>query len=611
MATQRWYYTPNGKKKLGPFSSAQIKTLAASGKIQPDDMLLQEGSARWMAARSVKGLFPARESIVPPPRPVWPLAAFGGGVVLVTALIVMAILVFGGKRDAGEQQVASVDAGKKQDTKRPAPPDSNEPAPQVKEGEPSNPPLVSEKAPEKAPATVPEKAAEKVPPETPEKPTPPEPPVQEKQPEKETARAFDPEPAQEAAEAALAAVRQYWDELSPGSAKEANEFTKGLVRTLLETARMQLAEMKYDDAKVSAEQALKLIPRHPEAMRLLAQIEKARPAPKEPEPEKSEEPKQEDTSPKVGSSKGDEKPPRTDLEELLLLGYQSLLAENVDLAAEVFRAAAAAAPKSAEVLAALAELEKARREGDADYVRLQNDYARNMKAGAASFANAQKQAQAVKAAQLYRSAVGLFRAAVGTARDLAADYPETAEQLLAAEAEVKTALKAQQQADLVVRVQGLVKEVQNLTGKRKLKDAIKKFKEAQKLAPEDQGVATAGQELERAIKEGPGVALAVPATAVLRPNSKLLLSIKLIRQNGGFRGPINVGLQGLPNGVTAKGVTSSADYVTLSAGQNEAQFQLSADVSVQPGAYRVGALGRLPDEQIGAEFKLIVLSPKR
>ena len=76
--------------------------------------------------------------------------------------------------------------------------------------------------------------------------------------------------------------------------------------------------------------------------------------------------------------------------------------------------------------------------------------------------------------------------------------------------------------------------------------------------------------------------------------------------NGGFRGPINVGLQGLP-----KGVNSSTDYVTLRAGQNEAQFQLSADMSVQPGAYRVIALGRLPDEQVGAEFRLIVPGPKR
>src|SRR2546421_6283709 len=102
MATQRWYYTPNGKKKLGPFSSAQIKTLAASGKIQPDDMLLQEGSSRWTPARSVKGLFPAREHLAPPHKPVWPWLAFGGSVALVTALIVMVILVFGGKRDACE-----------------------------------------------------------------------------------------------------------------------------------------------------------------------------------------------------------------------------------------------------------------------------------------------------------------------------------------------------------------------------------------------------------------------------------------------------------------------------------------------------------------------------
>jgi hypothetical protein len=573
MATQRWYYTNDGKKKLGPFSAAQIKTLAASGKIRPDDMLLQEGGSRWTPARSVKGLFPTREHLAPR-KPVWPWVAFGASVALGTALVVLLILVLGGRRDAGEQPVVSREPEKKQDTKPPAK-QGAEPAPQPEQRGPENP-------------------------------ASPEAPAQAKEPEKEGAKAFDPEPAQEAAEAALAAVRQYWDELSPGPAKEANEFTKGLVRTLLDTARTQLAAKQPDDAIVSAQQALKLIPRHPEAMRLLAQAEKARPAPKEPEPEKSAEPGKGETAPKVGASKEKENPPRTDLEELLLLGYQSLLAEDLDLAAEVLLAAAAEAPRSAEVQAALAELAKARREGDADYVRLQNDYARNMKAGAASTANAQKQAEAVRAARLYRDAVGLFRAAVGAARELAADYPETAEQLPAAEAEVKAALKAQQQADLVVRVQGMVKEVQALTQARSLKKAVKKFKEVQKLAPEDEGVAKAGQELERAIKEGPGVALAAPATAVLPPNSKLLLTVKVIRQNGGFRGPINVGLQGLP-----KGVTLSTEYVTVRAGQSEAQFQLSADMTAQPGAYRVIAIGRLPDEQVGAECRLIIPGPKR
>jgi hypothetical protein len=594
MATLRWYYTHNGKKKLGPVSSAQLKALAALGKLLPDDMLLQEGSSKWTLARSVKGLFPATEHPAPPTRPVWPWLVFGGGVALATGLIVLVILVFGGKPDQGERQVGSVGPAKK-DAQPPAKQEAKEPAPQDNKGEPPNP--------EKAPETVPEKAPEKAP----EKSNPPGPPVQEKEPEKEGAKAFDPEPAREAAEAALAAVRQYWDELSPAPLKEPDDFKKRLAGTLLNTARAQLAAKEYDDAKVSAEQALRLIPRYPEAMKLLAQIEKARPAPKESESAKSEEAKQGETSPKDVAKKADEPPPRSELEELLLLGNQVLGAEELDLAAEVLLAAAQLAPKSEEVLAALAELAAARRQGDPDYVRLQNVYATNLKAGTASLASAQNQAEAVKAAQRCRSAVGFFRTALDAARDLAAEYPETAGLLLAAEAEVKTALKAQQQADLVVRVQGLVKDVRDLTKARTFKKAIAKFKEVQRLAPEDQGVAAAGQELEQAIKEGPGVRLSLLGKGnVLPPNSKLQVTVKVSRESGGYRGSVSVGLQGLPEGVTA-----SPSYVLVRAGQSEAQFQLSAGIAVQPGVYRVVALGRLPEETVGAEFKLVIPGPKR
>ena len=93
---------------------------------------------------------------------------------------------------------------------------------------------------------------------------------------------------------------------------------------------------------------------------------------------------------------------------------------------------------------------------------------------------------------------------------------------------------------------------------------------------------------------------------VLPPNGKLQVTVKVSRKNSGYRGSLSVGLQGLPEGVTL-----SPSYVLLRAGQNEAQFQLSAAGTVQPGAYRVTAVGRLPDETVSADFRLIVPNPQR
>ncbi len=67
----RWYYTEQGQR-LGPVSSTQLKQLAASGRLQPSDMLWKEGMAQWAAASQVNGLFSAatKAATVPPPIPV-------------------------------------------------------------------------------------------------------------------------------------------------------------------------------------------------------------------------------------------------------------------------------------------------------------------------------------------------------------------------------------------------------------------------------------------------------------------------------------------------------------------------------------------------------------
>jgi hypothetical protein len=53
-----WYYLKNGQR-LGPVTAGELKTLATSGDLLPDDQVWKEGMAGWEPARSVKGLFEA------------------------------------------------------------------------------------------------------------------------------------------------------------------------------------------------------------------------------------------------------------------------------------------------------------------------------------------------------------------------------------------------------------------------------------------------------------------------------------------------------------------------------------------------------------------------
>ncbi len=59
-----WYYTQGGQQ-LGPFTAADMKKFAEDGKLKQDDLVWKEGMANWVAAKAVKGIFPAA-----PPLPV-------------------------------------------------------------------------------------------------------------------------------------------------------------------------------------------------------------------------------------------------------------------------------------------------------------------------------------------------------------------------------------------------------------------------------------------------------------------------------------------------------------------------------------------------------------
>lgn len=57
-APKQWYYR-KGTARFGPVSTADLKTLAAKGKIEPNDLLRGVGMDQWVVASKVKGLFPS------------------------------------------------------------------------------------------------------------------------------------------------------------------------------------------------------------------------------------------------------------------------------------------------------------------------------------------------------------------------------------------------------------------------------------------------------------------------------------------------------------------------------------------------------------------------
>lgn len=67
-----WYCMMDGQQ-FGPFSSEQLRTLAQSGRLRPQDQVRQENGSCWTSAAKVRGLFPATNS-EPVPPPALPVA---------------------------------------------------------------------------------------------------------------------------------------------------------------------------------------------------------------------------------------------------------------------------------------------------------------------------------------------------------------------------------------------------------------------------------------------------------------------------------------------------------------------------------------------------------
>lgn len=72
-----WFYAC-GKQRLGPFSWEQLRELARTAQLKPEDMVFQHGTQRWLTASTVRGLFPPPQpprAAVPPPQDTRSLAA--------------------------------------------------------------------------------------------------------------------------------------------------------------------------------------------------------------------------------------------------------------------------------------------------------------------------------------------------------------------------------------------------------------------------------------------------------------------------------------------------------------------------------------------------------
>ncbi|HIQ22992.1 MAG TPA: DUF4339 domain-containing protein, partial [Planctomycetes bacterium] len=61
MAAAEWFYARENRQH-GPVSPLELRHLAASGQLRPEDLVWREGLADWIPAAKVKGLFQTDEA---------------------------------------------------------------------------------------------------------------------------------------------------------------------------------------------------------------------------------------------------------------------------------------------------------------------------------------------------------------------------------------------------------------------------------------------------------------------------------------------------------------------------------------------------------------------
>ena len=70
MSSDSWFIARD-KKKLGPFTTVQMKQMAQAGQLLPIDMVIKDGTTKWMPASQVQEFFP----VAPPSSPITAPAA--------------------------------------------------------------------------------------------------------------------------------------------------------------------------------------------------------------------------------------------------------------------------------------------------------------------------------------------------------------------------------------------------------------------------------------------------------------------------------------------------------------------------------------------------------
>jgi len=68
-ASDKIWYVRKGIKKLGPFSNAEMRGLASSGKLVPEDMIWKDGLDGWVKASRLKVAFSVQSVQVEPLHP--------------------------------------------------------------------------------------------------------------------------------------------------------------------------------------------------------------------------------------------------------------------------------------------------------------------------------------------------------------------------------------------------------------------------------------------------------------------------------------------------------------------------------------------------------------
>src|SRR5439155_108781 len=61
-----WFYTKDGKTRVGPLTDAQLAEHARSGQLKPADMVKGGTSPQWQPASAISGLFPPVAEFAPP-----------------------------------------------------------------------------------------------------------------------------------------------------------------------------------------------------------------------------------------------------------------------------------------------------------------------------------------------------------------------------------------------------------------------------------------------------------------------------------------------------------------------------------------------------------------